>query len=129
MNREIKFRVWDNSDKIMRTVHQLNCKTESNLTQVSTDVGCFEVPWEFIIQYTGLKDKNGVEIYEGDTIKLSNDQIGVVFYDDLSGASFDVDLRDGKYALLGLGTSVVSFKAFVIGNIYENPELLAESQK
>ena len=78
-----------------------------------------------LMQYTGLKDKNNKEIYEGDIVKLrANHGIGVVKYYDEWGA-FVVEYVKSK-PLVVLGMSYYKEDIEVIGNIYENPELLGE---
>jgi hypothetical protein len=67
-----------------------------------------------LMQYTGLKDKNGVEIYEGDILKAPYFQTAAVEYME-SGFW----CKQGKHNMLPNLTD-----AEVIGNIYENPELL-----
>ena len=77
----------------------------------------------FVMQYTGLKDKNGKEIYEGDIVYIDcsreyqRDVKGIVKF---SFGSFNsVDAENIHYDF-----GMISDEIFVVGNIYENPELI-----
>lgn len=75
-------------------------------------------------QYTGMLDKNGTKIFEGDIIDFSNrsdiDDYGVVVY-DTDETEFGIDYGS---TYLGLGRQYHSRDIEIIGNIYDNPELL-----
>jgi len=83
-----------------------------------------------IMQYTGLKDKNGVEIYEGDIVHWFDGEIGAVVWSD-GDCEYMMDDKliagfgsfDTEPVLNGLQSSKCRYYK-VIGNIYENPELI-----
>ena len=84
---------------------------------------------DLLMQYTGLKDSNGKEIYEGDLFGVTNlsgdlEIVGEAIFDtDL--AQFTIKYANGGWAELWQHLSERTNKAKeIIGNIYENPELL-----
>lgn len=125
MNREIKFRAWDRDTKYM-LYNDIYPKTKRDwdLCEQSLDVmlGVIELDYD-LMQCVGLKDKNGKEIYEGDILgilRVGNqvDIIGKIIFDtDL--LSFTVEKVNGGWDYLTHFSSLE-----VIGNIYENPELV-----
>lgn len=81
-------------------------------------------PRFILLQYTGLKDKNGTEIYEGDIIDAGSIHKGYVVYRGASFTEEPIRKKDKPYwAYRPFGNLDMS-KREVIGNIYENPELL-----
>ena len=75
-----------------------------------------------LMQYTGLKDKNGREIYEGDVLREGDvDGMLVVYMNDL--ASFALRKRGWAYDHF-FGEGATSANCDIIGNVYENPDLL-----
>ena len=116
--REITFRAWDG--KAMHYgVTQWFISDIDNKPHLVDDY-----PLETLMQYTGLKDKNGKHIYEGDIIKYRHSQnspeyIGPIEYKDFY-ASFLIKTSDESgFSLLGQQKIIE-----VIGNIHESPELL-----
>ena len=77
-----------------------------------------------IMQYTGLKDKNNKEIYEGDILANGNNEkpYKVIFENGSFRAEFEGDFEEYSFDLI----DVVAQGCEVVGNIYENPELIKE---
>lgn len=120
-----KFRAWLKEELEMQDVLAFDTRGHSFLgiegTNVRVEGWCdyFEVDKQAVImQSTGLKDLNGVEIFEGDILfdKHHNPQIGVVvFYE----GAFQLLANNMYYPLIQFDGDVE-----IIGNIHENPELL-----
>jgi uncharacterized phage protein (TIGR01671 family) len=128
MSREIKFRMWNPMTTVMIDLHKVT------LLALNLDVSGLYIPFIDgmpIMQFTGLLDKNSREIYEGDVLRWNNriakpeylDSTWVVRWDEV----------ESKFTLKHLTKSYTDTPFFkthwkdnmeVIGNIYENPELL-----
>lgn len=132
--REIKFRIWESKRKqwIHRPGFEINLLGETIIMgAILGRPDCTYVSLEDLndlvcLQYTGLKDKNGKEIYEGDVNKLTSNS------DPVWGSyshNFVVEhTGNGWYYRTPAGHVNIFSNRFesceVIGNIYENPELL-----
>jgi uncharacterized phage protein (TIGR01671 family) len=134
--REIKFRAWNLKDKYMHQVAELSWSmgglkfygpgVGSGVCSVNKDFEKWDgKPWveeAVLMQYTGLKDKNGREIYEGDIVVDAYDR-------ESREISFECKFKRGQWLLVGwkeleLFHDTGRFYWEVIGNIYENPELV-----
>ena len=126
--REIKFRAYIPNLKRIVPVTRINfdVKTiEVDLTSGNGDYAEYDFDEVVIMQYTGLKDKNGVEIYEGDIVEYKDFSGGLSLFKEQPKSRGVIEVKDilsGIY-LKGIGY-IKGHKLEVLGNIYENPELL-----
>lgn len=126
--REIKFRAWDEANKKMfedvqfiKSGDEGNdwiCFTEKLKHKTEGNKIIFDNPYFSqqvnLMQYTGLKDKNGKEVYEGDIITYGVSNYVVIFHK----GCFCIKLQDKDYHIFN------NLTIEIIGNIHENPELL-----
>lgn len=134
--REIKFRAWDKVKQIW-----CNYKIDDGTVYfMDNDTGCWyrNYPGKYenfdLMQYTGIKDINNVEIYEGDIVEISKEKsylkdTAVVKFDKYS-SSFVLVVQDDDCGYLSydfLYCDRIFYK--VIGNIYEHKDLLKQENK
>jgi len=131
--REIKFRAWLKEDKKMENVKTMDftdktirCLKKNEfinaylLRRVSFD----DVE---LLQYTGLKDKNGKEIYEGDILFFRDENMKyVVVWQDAAFIIKSIEIR--KYSEKMYWIDDVEICCEIVGNIYENKNLLEENK-
>ena len=140
--REIKFRAWNKHHRILCKVATLILPPSEHPGVVTDlDIIIFKEKMEKenllpywpmvdieLMQFTGLRDKNGKEIYEGDVLRTGMRR------EDPSGWTVEfVEYRNGEYVLTGKTLESMQMQKDqelreVIGNIWENPELLKEPQ-
>lgn len=135
--REIKFRAWDKEKKLMLYVfgiqwwnHHIEKENPEKIKEIKTARTNRIFPGDFeLMQYTGLKDKNGKEIYSKDIINIDGDE-----------KNYEVNFHQGCFGIIGgdsrhyllrefvsTGTSVSERcigRIKIIGNKFDNPELI-----
>lgn len=148
---ELKFRLWESELEAMIT------NENSDQFLIALDGRVFDTGFESsnqgycndmmtVLQYTGLKDKNGVEIYKGDIIKskcypfysdapemeggkdepVELNYLGVVGI-DVNGVYYDLKVVSDRVSGRAIGGQLSELVDIeVVGNIYENPELIGE---
>ena len=125
MSREIKFRAWGVFSKkmVLPTDADFTFKMDGGVSLYKRGEPVIGNTTH-LMQYTGLKDKNGKEIYEGDIVR--------VFQPFNVPTRAIVELNDGCFELKGIELTwrdyvkcfVVNHAIEIIGSIHENPELL-----
>ena len=124
--REIKFRAWDLKTKTMHTVENINFCGRETVTVQYNPVKKICLDSVLLMQYIGAKDKNGVEIYEGDIIRHQTGKYGTDFeikWSPILCGFTAMQIESGHPSpQLNQGT-MCYFE--VVGNIYENPELVS----
>ncbi len=123
--REIKFRAWDLKTKTMHTVENINFCGRETVTVQYNLVKKFLMDNIRLMQYIGAKDKNGVEIYEGDIIQHQSGKYGTDFEIKWSPilCGFTAMQIESGHPSPQLNQGTMSYFE-VVGNIYENPELV-----
>lgn len=129
----IKFRAWDKRENTMRDVAVLHFTKGGKVNSIEywktpSELKSYHVRNLILMQSTGLKDKNGVEIFEGDIVILTSKSIN---YADTYWHNYAEVFQqpNGAYRLRGKGMYETELygnrkRVTLTGNVYETPELL-----
>ena len=142
--RTIKFRAWDKDSEIMFIPTDIKlCKDMKtwDIDRIDKDNSkntiCKNGENVILMKFTGLKDKNGKEIFEGDIVKIGKNKFleylneGENYLIKFCQGSFCFEKLDGSLIFCGDDLEIRGnkyLKIKVIGNIYENPELLEDKK-
>ena len=130
MNRPIKFKAYDTANKQWERVSAVADIDNTGvlyLAEIKTKYD-FKKPEIILMQFTGLHDKNGQEIYEGDTV-TDGQGFGIVCSEDW--LEIGIDEIEGQPKIYEDYANRMEkwYLLEIIGNIYENPELLRKHEE
>lgn len=136
MKREIKFRAWDMALGRMRGVDSVRWGFDGKIIKVEFTDGSYK-SWHYdliddvvLMQFTGLRDKNGKEIYEGDVVSVNHPFKQRKYQGDIEYYGNKFGSQDFYFSHQDDPADIFESIAYleVVGNIYENPELLTNKQ-
>nr|DAP88529.1 MAG TPA: YopX protein [Caudoviricetes sp.] len=136
-----KFRTWDKRENTMRDVAVLHFNKGGKVNYIEywktpSELKSYHVRNLFLMQSTGLKDKNGVEIFEGDLVKITVSN-GFDHLEDALSIVKEAEYHSGLICELLSNTleyrifdeEATGYQYEIVGNIYKNPELLEQSNE
>jgi uncharacterized phage protein (TIGR01671 family) len=132
MSREIKFRAWLKEDKKIVNIETIDFSEKSiQYLEKNKIIDAYLLRTTFledveIMQYTGIKDKNGTEIYEGDILKDKKGRLAIVKWHGSFSAFMCCFVSEENLYKKNKFLYLAYMNLEVIGNIYENRELLEE---
>lgn len=123
MSRDIKFRAWEKNLKQIIPVYNIDFKSQ----MINKDAAWRLFDEVELMQYTGLKDKNDKEICKGDILEFV--AVGTKWVVGFRNSAFVISHKNSNVNILydcAIEDGILTHMK-VIGNIYENPELLKEA--
>ena len=126
--RKIKFRAWDKENEKMMKVSSLHLENKEISVKENGTFHLFRM--QDLMQYTGLKDKNNKEIYEGDIVLIKLDETST-WHKTVVGfkkGAFIADLIDKEDYVYIFHHGFTDDDFEIIGNVYENKNLLEENK-
>ena len=125
--REIKFRAWDKENEKMMKVSSISLENKEIAVKDFGTYHFFRIKDIELMQYTGLKDKNGKEIYEGDILFFRDENMKyIVVWQDAAFIIKSIEIRKYSEKMCWLDDTEICCE--IVGNIYENKKLLEENE-
>jgi len=127
--REIKFRAWNDERKVMRNVNNIDMQFMEVITDEEEFYEKFHLGFDghTLMQFTGLEDKNGEDIYEGDILEYSN-ALFIIEWDSDSGCFYLQKITEDNI-IHDIRMNRLDVSAKIMGNKFENPVLLKEAKR